>query len=112
MALFDAEKIFRNLVAAMGVTPEQITSLIVEVVTEVRTIRAEREAFKAASAKVVPDVLARLTRLEDTCERLDDMLHAIRCVVDPSYTKEPDHAGNEHDRDHVNGSGRIDPGGG
>lgn len=86
MALFDAEKIFRNLVAAMGVTPEQITSLIVEVVTEVRTIRAEREAFKAASAKVVPDVLARLERIENKvamlCETHGDPVISVVVMED------------------------------
>jgi len=108
MALFDAEKIFRNLVAAMGVTPEQITSLIVEVVTEVRTIRAEREAFKAASARTVPDVLARMERIEKTVWEM----HQIITGVPRPLLETENHAGNEHDRDHVNGSGRIDPGGG
>lgn len=102
MALFDAEKIFRNLVAAMGVTPEQISSLIVEVVTEVRTIRAEREGFKAATAKVVPDVLARLEQIETL---LANLVLAAGVVTDHSIqpVKELNHVGNQNEPGHVNG---------
>lgn len=98
MALFDAEKIFRNLVSAMGVTPEQITSLIVEVVTEVRTIRAERESFKRASGQIVPDVLARLERIEKVVWELHQSLTGVPRPLQESETDE------RNDRDHVNGS--------
>lgn len=89
MALINPEKIFNGLMSAMGVTPEIVTSFVTEIVTEVRTMRAERVAFKAACQQVVPDIIVRLKRVEDACERIDDMLRMIRLAVDPAYSTVP-----------------------
>lgn len=103
MALFDPDKIFRSLVSAMGITPEQVVSLVTEIVTEVRTIRLEREAFKAASARVVADYNARLDRIEATINSIANELAMARPrTAAPFREMETDEHG-RHGTEHVNG---------
>ena len=64
MALFSPESLVRSLVSAMGLTPEQVQAFVNDLVGELREIRADRLAFKPASARAYQDVVQRLDRIE------------------------------------------------
>lgn len=70
MALFNPEGLFRSLVSAMGLTPEQIQGFVTELTNELRDMRADRLAFKPASIRVVAEVRADLARIEAKLDRL------------------------------------------
>lgn len=77
MALFNPEKIIATLVAGLGLTPGEVRQFVSDIWNEFQTQRAERIAFKAACQKVVPDVVARLERLEQRQREIYDMIHAL-----------------------------------
>ena len=62
--LLNPESMVKNLLAACGVSPEDFVNFLRSVSTEIAELRADRLAFKPASAKAYQDVTARLTRLE------------------------------------------------
>lgn len=79
MSLIDktAERLLGTLVSSMGFTPQQIQGFVGEIVGKFRLWDAEREAFKKASGQVVPDVLARL-------ERIEKMLSDLHVEISPN----------------------------
>jgi hypothetical protein len=108
MALFDPQKLFGSLVSAMGLTPADVVGFVNEVASEVRAIRAERVAFKAACQKTVPDILARLERIEALLSASSIDPGAIARNQVPGF----DQRMNEHVRQLTNGGGGDDTGGG
>lgn len=68
------EAIFRSLVGALGITPKEVVDAVQEVMAEVRTIKAEREAFKMGAAHVVVEFTARLTAQDERLKRIETLL--------------------------------------
>ena len=77
MALFNPEGLVRSLVSAMGLTPEQIQAFINELVAELRDMRADRLAFKPASARAYQDVVQRLDRIDAALDRVDAKINLM-----------------------------------
>ena len=64
MALINMDKIGANLMAAMGVSPDQVRAFVITVLQEVQDIKQDRLAFRPASQRAYRDVVSRLDRLE------------------------------------------------
>lgn len=62
--MMDPGRIIGGLVEKMGLTPEIIRDFVNEIWTEFRAQKADRLAFRAACQRVVPDITARLERIE------------------------------------------------
>jgi hypothetical protein len=77
MALFDPEKMFRSLVQAMGVSPEQVQQALSLLFSELNTLKAEREAFKAASGEVVAVFIRRLDAQDARLSRIEQLLQVL-----------------------------------
>lgn len=77
MSLISPDKIFASLVGAMGISPAQIQNFVNELVAEVRTMKAEREAFKPAASRAYADVIARLDMQERKIDSILLFLHAL-----------------------------------
>jgi hypothetical protein len=103
VGILDPERMFRSLVGAMGLQPEQIIGFVNEVITELRTIRAEREAFKAACRATVPDIVARLERLEKAVWEIHQSVTGIPRPLLESETH-VEHSGNGRERDQPDGT--------
>lgn len=73
MSLLNPEKIFRSLVAGMGVTPEQIIGAINMMLTELNAIKSDREGFKVAASAMVKRYDERLASID---AKLDLLLSA------------------------------------
>lgn len=64
MSIFNPEKLVHNLIASLGVKPEEFVAFIQLARDEFIGIRNDRQAFRPASAKAYQDVVARLDRIE------------------------------------------------
>lgn len=70
MALINMDKIGANLMAAMGLSPDQVRGFVVTILQEVQDIKTDREAFRPASQRAYRDVIERLERMEGLTQRL------------------------------------------
>lgn len=77
MSLFNPDKLFTSLVGAMGLQPGQIQQFVIEVITEVRELRAERLAFKAGVQAKVPELFVKVDILERKLDSILLFLHAM-----------------------------------
>lgn len=78
---FKPDALFRGLVSAMGLTPEQILSLYQVFEREIATFGPEKAAFKAGAARVVAETFARLDRIE---AKQDEILALLRAPTIPA----------------------------
>ena len=72
-----ADTAFRSLVSAMGVTPEAIQEALQFFFTELRTLKAEREAFKVGAGQMVAMFQARLDAHDQQLNRIEAMLDRL-----------------------------------
>ena len=93
MAIFSVDKVMSGLVASLGLSPDEIRRFVNEIWTEFRTQKAEREAFKAACRTTVPDIVARL-------ERIEAMQGRLIALLEPPARKDL-----SHERNQFNGAG-------
>ncbi len=77
MGMFDPEVIFRKLVAAIGLTPEQIIGMFNFVTTEIETFKREIAAFKLGAGRMVKQFDDKLNRLDQRLERIEHCLEII-----------------------------------
>ena len=64
MSLFNPEKMIKNMLAGLGVNPEDFVGFIQMARTESLEMGADRLAFKPASIKAYQDIMARLDHIE------------------------------------------------
>lgn len=58
------EKMFRSLLGGLGINAEDVVKGLNFIIGETRDIKTDREAYKAGVQRFVPDVLARMGRIE------------------------------------------------
>jgi hypothetical protein len=94
MSFLNPDKMFASLVNAMGLKPDQIQTFVTELVTELRVMKAEREAFKPAASRAYADVTDRLARVENKIDALMMLLHARGVSISPPKPNGASHVGN------------------
>lgn len=70
MSMFNPEKIFRGMMAGLGVSPEQVIAAINSIMAELAAIKQDREGFKIAAAAMVQRYDARLASIDAKLDRL------------------------------------------
>jgi hypothetical protein len=91
-----AETAFRSLVSAMGVTPEAMQEALQFFFTELRTIKAEREAFKVGAGQMVAMFQARLDAQDRQLANMERKLNSL-LDLDPDYVSPLIPYGETHD---------------
>lgn len=85
MSIFNPEKLVHNLIASLGVKPEEFVAFIQLARDEFIGIRNDRQAFRPASAKAYQDIVARLDRLENLMIELKDLQRAWIIALTPEH---------------------------
>lgn len=77
-----SESLFRSLVSALGVTPEQVTNAINLALSELETLKQEREAIKRGAGQMVAHFNLRLTAQDERMGRIENCLIEIASSVE------------------------------
>jgi hypothetical protein len=88
------EKMFRSLLGALGVQPQEVLDGLKFVVSEAMTLRQEREGFKSGVQIFVPEVWRRVALLDEKMQYIVDTLERHEKKIDLvlQYLRAPDAA--------------------